>query len=88
MCLARVEFIGDKENGARQPLIDVARIDLAASHVRAIDLTGTVSEFVGDVQSIDFIDSVVRIKAAGAPWTVSRCTVFPSIIEGRASYAT
>jgi len=64
MCLARVEFIGDKENRDRQPLIDVARIDVMPSGIRIVDLTGTVKQFAGDIRTIDFIDSVVQVAAS------------------------
>jgi len=61
MCLARVEFITGRGNKERQPLIDVARIDLMPSGLRVVDLTGTVKQLAGDIRSIDFIDSVVRV---------------------------
>ena len=64
MCLARVEFIGDRENKDRQPLIDVARIDVMPSGIRVVDLTGTVKQFAGDIRTIDFIDSVVQVAAS------------------------
>ena len=61
MCLARVEFIGDGEKEDRQPLIDVARIDVMPSGIRIVDLTGTVKQFAGGIRTIDFIDSVVQV---------------------------
>ena len=61
MCLARVEFITGRESKDRQPLIDVARIDLTPSGLRVVDLTGTVKQLAGDIRSIDFIESVVRV---------------------------
>ena len=64
MCLARVEFIGDRENKDRQPLVDVARIDLTPSGLKVVDLTGNVRQLAGEIQSIDFIDSVVRIEGS------------------------
>ena len=66
MCLARVEFVGDSENKGRQPLIDVARIVLTPSGIRVTDLTGNVAELAGEIQSIDFLDSVVTIKDSRA----------------------
>jgi len=59
MCLARVEFITGSENKDRQPLIDMARIDLTPSGLRVVDLAGTVKQLAGDIRSIDFIESVV-----------------------------
>ena len=64
MCLARVEFIGNEENKEREPLIDVARIEVMPSGVRIVDLTGTVKQFAGDIRTIDFIDSVVQVVAS------------------------
>jgi len=66
MCLARVEFITGSESIDRQPLIDVARIDLTPSGFKVTDLMGTVAEFAGEMESIDFIDSVVRITDSRA----------------------
>jgi len=64
MCLARVEFIGNGESKDRQPLMDVARIDVMPSGIRIVDLTGKVKQFAGDIRTIDFIDSVVQIIAS------------------------
>jgi len=64
MCLARVEFISDTENEGRQPLVDVARIDLTPSGLKVVDLTGNVRQLAGEIQSIDFIESVVRIEGS------------------------
>ena len=66
MCLARVEFIGDRENKGRQPLIDVARIDLTPSGIKVTELTGNVAELAGEIESIDFMDSVVTITDSRA----------------------
>jgi len=65
MCLARVEFIGDGEKKDRQPLIDVARIDVMPSGIRIVDLTGTgtVKQFAGDIRTIGFIDFIVQVAA-------------------------
>ena len=68
MCLARVEFITGRESKDRQPLIDVARIDLTPSGLRVVDLTGTVKQLAGDIRSIDFIETVVRVADSnGSP---------------------
>jgi len=68
MCLARVEFITGSENKDRQPLIDVAWIELTPSGLRVVDLTGTVKQLAGDIRSIDFIESVVRVADSnGSP---------------------
>jgi len=62
MCLARIEFVGNSENENRQPLIDVARIDITPSGFKVTELMGAVRQFAGKIQSIDFLDSVVRIE--------------------------
>ena len=67
MCLARVEFIGDRENTDRQHLVDVAQIDLTPSGLKVVDLTGNVRQLAGEIQSIDFIESVVRIEGSKEP---------------------
>jgi len=64
MCLARVEFIGNGENKDRQPLTDVAWIDLMPAGLRVVDLAGAVEHLAGKVRSIDFIESVVRVEAS------------------------
>jgi len=64
MCLARVEFINDTENEGRQALVDVAWIDLTPSGLKVVDLTGNVRQVAGEIQSIDFIESVVRIEGS------------------------
>lgn len=67
MCLARVEFVGDKESKGPEALVDVARIDRTPSGLRIVDLLGKVQELPGDIRSIDFIDSVVRVTDGGRP---------------------
>ncbi|KPK50878.1 MAG: hypothetical protein AMK72_01115 [Planctomycetes bacterium SM23_25] len=67
MCLARVEFIGDRESTDRQHLVDVAQIDLTPSGLKVVDLTGNVRQLAGEIQSIDFIESVVRIEGSKEP---------------------
>lgn len=62
MCLARVEFVPGCD-GDRPPLADVTRIERTPSGLRVVDLTGTVVEFDGAIQSVDFIDSVVQVGA-------------------------
>ena len=62
MCLARIEFVGGAANEGRGPLTDIARIDRTASGLNVTDLTGTVGHVAGRIQSIDFIESVVRIE--------------------------
>jgi predicted RNA-binding protein len=67
MCLARIEFVGEGQNKHREPLADVARIDPMPSGFTVTDLMGTVSRIAGEIQSIDFMRSVVRIRDAEGP---------------------
>jgi len=62
MCLARIEFVGDRQDKGREALTDVARIDRTPSGLRVVGLMGTVEELRGDIRSIDFIESVVRVE--------------------------
>ena len=51
---------------------DVARIDLTPSGFKVTDLTGTVAEFGAEIESIDFVDSVVRIQGRTASFEDAR----------------
>ena len=64
MCLARIAFVSDRGKKGREILTDVARIDLTSSGLNVADLTGTVSQIAGKIQSIDFIESVVWIDSS------------------------
>jgi predicted RNA-binding protein len=68
MCLARIEFVSDRQGKGREALIDVARIDRTPSGLRVTDLMGTVAELRGDIRSIDFIESVVRVEDGEGPF--------------------
>jgi len=60
MCLARMEFIGNRDNKGRRTLPDMARIDVISAGFTVTSLMETVAEFDVQIESTDFINSVVR----------------------------
>jgi len=63
MCLARVQFVDDDGNLAPDAIEDVAYIELAPKGVTVTDLVGSVVELAGEIQSIDFMESRVSLRA-------------------------
>lgn len=61
MCLARVELLGDVADQPQGSLSDIARIECTPEGLRLTDLVGVVTELDAEIQSIDFIDSTVRL---------------------------
>jgi len=69
MCLARVQFVGEEKNQAQDSTPEVARIEIAGKGLKLTDLWGEVTEFDGEVRSVDFVHSIINIKKrkAAAP---------------------
>ena len=62
MCLARVRFIDRGEHEGQDVLTEVARIERAGTGLRLTDLVGVTTHVEGEICSIDFLESVVRIE--------------------------
>jgi len=62
MCLARIEFLDDE---AARPLVDIVRIEPTPTGLNVTALTGKVEQVPGEIQSVDFIESVVWIRRRG-----------------------
>ncbi|RLC63384.1 MAG: hypothetical protein DRI48_08525 [Chloroflexi bacterium] len=72
MCLARIEFAGEEEQGP-DVFGDVARIERTAGGLRIIDLFGNTAELDAEILSVDFMESVVTVeKRATAPASKER----------------
>jgi predicted RNA-binding protein len=62
MCLARVEFVGEEQDRAPDTIEDVAHIDRTPEGLEVTNLVGAVTKLEGEIQSIDFMESLVSIK--------------------------
>ena len=62
MCLAQVELIGDTSGEMGSGLSDVAWIERTPEGLRIVDLFGNVTELDAEIQSIDFMESVVCLE--------------------------
>jgi predicted RNA-binding protein len=62
MCLARVRYVEEGEERARGAIEDVARIDITPEGLKVTNLVGSVIWLAGDIQSIDFMDSLVVVE--------------------------
>ena len=62
MCLAQVEFVDDQEKHRVDSLSDVARIERTPAGLRVVDLFGNVTELAAEIQSVDFMSSVVSVQ--------------------------
>jgi len=65
MCLARVEFVGDKENDKPKTLSDVALVERTPGRLRVTDLFGNTTEVEAEIRDIDFMESVVSVEPRG-----------------------
>jgi len=61
VCLARIDFAGDKTAGAPDELTEVALIERTPTGLRVSDLFGNVTALEAEINSINFIDSVVTV---------------------------
>jgi len=62
VCLARVDFVGEKTDEPEDNLTDVAWIEPTPAGLRLTDLFGNVTELEAEIQSIDFMESVVTVE--------------------------
>jgi predicted RNA-binding protein len=67
MCLARVEFVGKEQDRAPVAIEDVAHIDRTPEGLMVTDLVGSMVKLEGEIQSIDFMESLVSIKKPSSP---------------------
>lgn len=61
MCLARVKFSGG-EGEDREPMSDVARIDVTVDGLVVTDLMGKARNVDGAIKSVDFMESAVVVE--------------------------
>lgn len=62
MCLAQVEFVGYDEEQSPKALSDVARIERTPAGLHVTDLVGHVTQLEAEIQSVDFMESVVHVE--------------------------
>ncbi|GEM_PF-2533554 len=62
MCLARVDFVGEETIERDGSLAELALIERTPAGLRLTDLFGNVTELQAEIQSIDFMESVVSVK--------------------------
>jgi len=68
VCLARVDFVGEETVERGGNLAELVRIERTPAGLRLTDLFGNVTELEAEIQSIDFMESVVSLKRrAGSP---------------------
>jgi predicted RNA-binding protein len=66
MCLARVQFVNEEKDQARDAIEDVAIIERTPDGLEVTNLLGAVTKLEGEIQSIDFMESLVSIKKTGS----------------------
>ena len=62
MCLARVQFVDEGDDRTRDAIEDVALIDRTPDGLEVTNLLGAITKLEGEIQSIDFMESLVSIK--------------------------
>jgi len=67
MCLARVDFVGEKTDEPKNNLTDVAWIERMPAGLRVTDLSGNVTELDAEIRSIDFMESMVSVERWTGP---------------------
>jgi len=67
MCLARVDFVGEKTDEPEDNLTDVTWIERTPAGLRVTDLSGNVTELDVEIRSIDFMESVVSVERRTGP---------------------
>jgi len=68
VCLARVDFVGEETIERGGNLAELVRIERTPEGLRLTDLFGNVTELEAEIQSIDFMESVVTVeRRAGSP---------------------
>lgn len=66
MCLARVQLVGEENDRATDVIEDVAHIELTPEGLMVTNLVGSVTKLEGEIQSIDFMESLVSIKKSNS----------------------
>ena len=66
MCLARVEFVGEENDRTPVTIEDVAHIDRTPDGLEVTNLLGAITKLEGEIQSIDFMESLVSIKKSNS----------------------
>jgi len=61
VCLAQVELVGSVSGETQNGPVDIAQIERTSDGLRIVDLFGNVTELDGEIQSIDFMTSVVTV---------------------------
>jgi len=67
VCLARIEFVGDKTDEPGDSLTDIAGIERTPAGLRVADLFGNVTELEAEIRNIDFMESVVSVERRAGP---------------------
>ena len=67
MCLARVEYVCEEKHRAPYIIEDVAHIDRTPEGLLVTDLVGSVLKLEREIQSIDFMESLVSIAKPEPP---------------------
>jgi predicted RNA-binding protein len=67
MCLARVQFVGEDDDRTPDVIEDVAHIEITPEGLVVTNLVGSVVKAEGEIQSIDFMESLVNIKKSSSP---------------------